>query len=86
MNLTSFFIDKCFEYLLKEDKVTSEQCEEGTEKQISPPWSSDPEIFNTLCTGCGACATACTKDLIILEEGGLPVMDFTKGFCHFCGD
>jgi ferredoxin-type protein NapF len=86
MYLTSFFANKCLEYLLTEDKKTSEQGEEGLKNEIFPPWALHPKAFKKSCTGCGECAAACKEHLIIIEENGLPAMDFSQGTCSFCGD
>ncbi|MDU9047910.1 MAG: ferredoxin-type protein NapF [Candidatus Electrothrix sp. Rat3] len=86
MNLSSFFVNKCFEYLLREESGASEQCEEGSRNHIFPPWSPDPDTLKKRCTGCGECATACEEHLIMIEENGLPAMDFSHGPCTFCGD
>ncbi|MCI5144964.1 MAG: ferredoxin-type protein NapF [Candidatus Electrothrix sp. AR3] len=83
MNLAALFADKFFSYLLKED----------TQKSISsplpsllPPWSLAALDFNSLCTGCGECVTACTEGIIIQQKNDKPIVDFTNGFCIFCGD
>ena len=86
MNLASFFVNKCFEYLLKEERETSEQGAEVPKKQIFPPWALNLEAFKDFCTGCGECAAVCKENLIMMEENGLPVMDFSSNSCTFCGD
>ncbi|RWX43090.1 ferredoxin-type protein NapF [Candidatus Electrothrix aarhusensis] len=86
MNLSSFFVNKCFEYLLKEERETSEKCAEGPKKQIFPPWASNQKAFKDLCTGCGECVAACKEYLIIIKENGLPVMNLSNNSCTFCGD
>ena len=86
MNLTSFFVNKCFEYLLKEDEETSGQGEKGLKNEIFPPWALHPKAFKKSCTGCGECAAACEDNLIIFKENELPVMDFSQGPCSFCGN
>lgn len=86
MSLTSFLADKCLEYLLQEDAKNSRQHEVPPKKSLTPPWAATPETFASLCSGCGECAAACEKNLIIIKEDGLPQMDFSNGFCNFCGD
>lgn len=86
MNLSSFFVNKCFEYLLKEERETSEQGEERPKNEIFPPWASGSKTFKKLCVGCGKCAAACKENLIIIEVNGLPVINFANGSCTFCGD
>lgn len=63
-----------------------DNCSEEQQNRVFPPWSSDPETFQTLCTGCAACVSSCAEELIISGENKLPIMDFSKGPCTFCGD
>jgi ferredoxin-type protein NapF len=49
-----------------------------------PPWSVDR--FASLCDGCGACLPVCPEHSLVKGADGLPVMDFTRGGCAFCGD
>ncbi len=37
------------------------------------------------CTACGACARACPQDILHIEGGRRPVLNFTAP-CIFCGD
>ena len=86
-----FFFDKCLASLLQIERTAEDLGQHNASSSsaalsLPPPWSVADQEFRNLCKGCGECAAACAKDLIILEEDGLPVMDFTNGFCHFCGD
>jgi ferredoxin-type protein NapF len=36
------------------------------------------------CTGCGACAEACPQEILAIEAGRHPVIEFTAA-CTFCG-
>jgi ferredoxin-type protein NapF len=51
-----------------------------------PPWALR-EIFADLCTGCGACVTACPEAIVVLDEKTRAVVDFRRGagLCSFCG-
>lgn len=88
MNLTSFFVDKCLAFFLQAeaDQVRRDSVTPSAALALPPPWSAPDQEFPDLCNACGACVAACEKQLIKLEGDGLPVMDFSKGFCHFCGD
>ncbi|WPD22107.1 MAG: ferredoxin-type protein NapF [Candidatus Electrothrix scaldis] len=88
MNLTSFFVDKCLAFLLQGegDRVQEKAVVSPVALSLPPPWSASEQEFRDLCKSCGACAAACERNLIVLEEDGLPFMDFSKGFCNFCGD
>ena len=96
MNLTSFFANKCFEYLLKCDAeedagqscvqlLTSKQPSTSQQFSIRPPWSSDSKKFQSLCDGCGECISACENSILILNKNGYPQVDFSRGSCNFCG-
>jgi ferredoxin-type protein NapF len=96
MNLTSFFANKCFEYLLKcdaenETGQSAVQLQPSTKLyptsqfSLQPPWSSDSKTFKSLCDGCGDCISACEKSILILNKSGYPQVDFSRGSCNFCG-
>lgn len=88
MNLTSFIVDKCFAFLLQTeaDQVRRDAVIPSPALALPPPWSAPGKEFRNLCNACGACVAACEKQLIQRAGDGLPVMDFSRGFCHFCGD
>ncbi len=63
----------------------------------SPPGSESLDHFNSTCTGCSLCVTACPTNVLqpALFEYGLsgmmqPFMDFSNGLCNYectiCGD
>jgi ferredoxin-type protein NapF len=90
MNLTSFFANKCFEYLLKCDseQVTDQTCIQNprsTQFSILPPWAKNSKTFKSSCDGCGDCITACENSILILNKKGCPQVDFLRGSCSFCG-
>jgi ferredoxin-type protein NapF len=97
MNLTSFFANKCFEYLLKCDseqaaektralKPGSTQASYLSQFTILPPWAKNSKTFKSLCDGCGNCISACEKNILIINKKGFPQVDFALGSCSFCGD
>ena len=51
---------------------------------VRPPWSREATIV-AACTGCDACVTACPQDIIRLDAGKHPVIDFSANDCTFCG-
>jgi ferredoxin-type protein NapF len=96
MNLTSYFANKCFEYLLKCDAEQEEgktfiQPQERTQSPctsitpIQPPWAKNSKTFQSFCDGCGNCVSACENRILVLNENGYPQVDFSKGSCSFCG-
>lgn len=46
------------------------------------PWT-DPARVIERCTACGACATACPQDILRIEAGRHPVIDW-RAPCIFC--
>ena len=86
LNLTSFLANKCFEYLLKYDSDQGAgQSSYSSQKPILPPWAKDLKEFNLLCNGCGDCISACGNSILILNKDGVPLVDFARGSCSFCG-
>jgi ferredoxin-type protein NapF len=84
MNLSSFFANKIFEYLLAgDDPAQKRQARRTT--PLPPPWAA-ADAFRSLCDSCGACAKACGSGIISMDEEGFPVVDFSRGTCTFCGD
>ena len=47
------------------------------------PWTDAARIM-ARCTGCGACADACPQDILHIQGGTHPVIEFTDA-CTFCG-
>lgn len=52
---------------------------------IRPPWTLDAELLER-CTRYGICREACRPGVIALDAAGLPIMDFARGGCDFCGN
>lgn len=52
---------------------------------IRPPWSREASLAEH-CTKCGDCVAACPEQILRLDTGGLPEVDFSHGACTFCGD
>lgn len=51
-----------------------------------PPWALAEDAFESACTRCGDCATACPTAIIVARAGGFPEIDFARGECTFCGE
>ena len=96
MNLTSFFANKCFAYLLKCDSdrengnyhtFQQQKSSKNSSSHItfSPPWSVSTDLFESLCNGCGDCVSHCENNILILKKNGCPGVDFANGACSFCG-
>ena len=93
MNLTSFLVKKCFEYLLKCD-AAEESVQAGAQQQtsntstqlpIQPPWAKNSKEFSSHCDGCGECVSACDNSILVINGNGYPQVDFSLGSCSFCG-
>lgn len=85
MNLSSLFASKIFKYLLDGDTPALRR-QAGPTAPLRPPWASAAEAFRSRCNSCGACAAACPRSIIALDEDGLPAIDFSLNFCIFCGE
>ncbi len=53
---------------------------------IRPPWAVEAGRFESLCTRCGDCVSACPTKVINPGDGAYPKVDFSAGECTFCGD
>lgn len=49
---------------------------------VRPPWAIDE--FLELCSRCDACIKACEEEILIREDSGYPMVDFTRGGCSWC--
>jgi len=86
---TSYLVNKCFAYLLdcdseKESKhhLASLQI---TPQFFPPPWVREPNLFKSICDGCGACLASCENKVLVPDCDGYPQIDFSLGSCSFCG-
>ena len=88
MNLTSYLVNKCFEYLLDNDSelLASSQSTSTASCSILPPWAHEPQLFKSNCDGCGICLANCNNNILISDNDGYPRVDFSAGPCSFCGD
>lgn len=50
-----------------------------------PPWAVAEGTFTERCSGCGDCIRACPQSILVAGRGRLPVIDFARGGCTFCG-
>ncbi len=54
--------------------------------EVPEDYRGKPVIDPDLCTGCGACASACPPQAVrVYEEGDLRVVHLFLGRCIFCG-
>jgi len=71
-------------------KFASPILEEKEKKKPSlflrPPYYKDIEAFDKECINCidKACASACDEQIIVIEAGGTPILNYTKSGCTFC--
>ena len=49
-----------------------------------PPWSREASVREA-CTACGACVTACPRNIIAADAEGRPFLEFSVAGCTTCG-
>lgn len=57
----------------------------GRRLSLRPPWHGNEEQFIAACDRCGQCITACADNILQSDPYGLPIVNFQKGECTFCG-
>ena len=94
MNLASFLANKCFEYLLNCDAEKGSgrgflpgrgKKKSPSSHRLHPPWSFAEQVFRSKCDHCCACLDRCENKILIADNSGCPVVDFSRGSCSFCG-
>ena len=62
--------------------------EEPTPTFLRPPYVVDNSLFDKECIECETkdCASACYENIIVIEAGGTPIINFSKSGCTFCQD
>ena len=58
----------------------------GRHTPIRPPWAVPESLFDDRCNNCGKCIEICPERILKFGRGRLPVVDFQRGACIFCGD
>ena len=58
----------------------------GKSMLLRPPWAISEASFIDSCTGCNKCVEVCPATILKLGRGQLPQVDFSQGYCTFCGD
>lgn len=48
------------------------------------PWIARPSNFTDQCTRCNKCLDACETQIITIQDGGFPTVDFSVDECTFC--
>jgi len=53
---------------------------------VRPPYGLDESIFQKECVICEskACVSSCEEKIILIQEDGTPMLNFTKSGCTFC--
>jgi len=49
-----------------------------------PPWSINEQRFVDLCSRCDDCIKACPQHILVKNDQGFPVVDFSLAACTFC--
>ena len=55
-------------------------------QEVYPPWAIATQKFLTQCTRCDACITSCPQQILVRNNLGYPVVDFTRRGCTFCAE
>jgi ferredoxin-type protein NapF len=58
----------------------------GKNPELRPPWALDEPAFSDACDSCRKCLDACEEKIIFLSIRKLPMLDFSRNGCTFCGD
>jgi len=55
-------------------------------RPLRPPYNRDPSLFHRVCPDCAEkkCAKVCEEEIILIDEAGTPVLDFSQKGCTFC--
>jgi len=53
---------------------------------LRPPWALAEADFQSRCSRCDRCVSACPTQILFAADGGYPSIDFRRGECTFCGD
>ncbi len=55
---------------------------------IRPPYFENEEDFTTGCIKCETkdCATICEEQIIVIQDDGTPILDFSNSGCTYCDE
>jgi len=64
----------------------SSETVEVAPQAVRPPYGTDESLFQSECIVCEskACATSCDEKIIIIDDTGIPKLDFSTSGCTFC--
>lgn len=53
---------------------------------VRPPYGLNESLFQSECVSCAskACVASCEEKIIILDQDGIPTLDFADNGCTFC--
>lgn len=65
-----------------------EQNRESSPLMVRPPYGLSESLFQNECMTCEskACAASCDEEIIVIQEDGIPTLNFVKSGCTFCED
>ncbi len=58
----------------------------GQHIPLRPPWAVPERLFDEKCDNCGKCIDICPEQILKFGRGRLPVVNFQRGACTFCGE
>jgi len=55
---------------------------------VRPPYGLNESLFQSECVTCEskACVASCDEQIIVIQNDGTPMLDFSKSGCTFCED
>jgi len=64
----------------------SSETEEATPLVVRPPYGMNESLFQSGCLTCEskACVASCEEQIIVLDDTGIPTLDFSRNGCTFC--
>ncbi len=69
--------------------LAPKQAEEATVPlTVRPPYGVDESLFQSECIACEdqACVASCDEQIIVIDDAGIPKLDFSVSGCTFCED
>ena len=64
----------------------SSETEAAAPLAVRPPYGRDESLFQSECIACAskACVASCEEQIIVLDDDGVPTLDFSVNGCTFC--
>jgi ferredoxin-type protein NapF len=65
-----------------------QQSKEDSPLVVRPPYSLNESLFQNECVTCEEkpCVASCDEQIIVIQDDGIPMLNFAKSGCTFCED